>query len=57
MTFLMDEENGEYDALILFDTKEHAEAAKETMFPILMSKIGENVKGPPTLKLFEVYDE
>lgn len=53
----MDEENGEYDALILFDTKEHAEAAKETMFPILMSKIGENVKGPPTLKLFEVYDE
>ncbi len=56
VTFLMDEENGEYGALILFDTKEHADAAKEKMFPILMSKIGEIVKGPPSLKLFEVYE-
>ncbi len=56
VTFLMDEENGEYGAFLLWDTKEHAEAAKEKMFPILMSKVGEIVKGQPTLKLFEVYE-
>ena len=55
-TFLMDEENGEYGAFLLWDTKEHAEAAKEKMLPILMSRVGEIVKGPPALKLFEVYD-
>ncbi len=56
-TFLMDEENGEYGAFILFDTKEHADAAKEAMLPIVMSKIGDIMKGPPSLKLFEVYEE
>lgn len=55
-TFLMDEENGEYGAFLLWDTKEHAEAAKEKMLPILMSKIGDVAKGPPSLKLFEVYE-
>ncbi len=56
-TFLIDEENGEYGAFLLWDTKEHGEAAKEAMLPILMSKIGDIMKGPPSLKLFEVYEE
>lgn len=56
-TFLIDEENGEYGAFLLWDTKEHGEAAKEKMLPILMSKIGDIMKGPPSLKLYEVYEE
>ena len=56
VTFLVDEENGEYGAFLLWDTKEHAEAAKEKMIPILMSKIGETIKGTPSLTLFEVYE-
>ena len=53
--FIGDEESGEYGAFILWESKGDAEAAKEAMLPILQSKISGIAKGPPVLKLFEVY--
>ncbi len=56
ISFLMDALTGEYGAFILWESKEDAEAAKDALFPVLLSKIGGIVKSPPSLKLFEVYE-
>ncbi len=56
INFLGDDETGEYGAYILWETKEDGEAGKEALFPILQSKLTGIAKGPPTLKLFEVFE-
>ncbi len=56
INFLGENETGEYGAFILWETKEDGEAAKEALFPILQSKLTGIAKGPPTLKLFEVFE-
>ena len=56
ISFLVDAETGEYGAFILWDSQENADAAKEALVPVLLSKIGSMVKSPPSIKLFEVYE-
>ena len=56
ISFLLDAETGEYGAVVLWESKENAEAAKEALIPVLLSKIGDMVKSPPSIKLFEVYE-
>ena len=56
VTFLEDDEAGEYGVFILWDSKEHAEASKEALFPVLLEALSDKVKSPPALKLFEVYE-
>ena len=56
ISFLSDAETGEYGAFVLWESKEDAEAAKEALVPLLLSKIGGMVKSPPSIKLFEVYE-
>jgi heme-degrading monooxygenase HmoA len=53
--FIGDDATGEYGAFILWETKEDAESAKEVLLPIVQSKISGIAKGPPVVKLFEVY--
>jgi heme-degrading monooxygenase HmoA len=54
--FLADVEGEEYGALLLWETREDAEAGKEALFPILQGKLSGIAKGPPSLKLYEVYE-
>ncbi len=56
VNFLGDDEAGEYGAFVLWETKEDAEAGKEALFPVLQNALSGIAKGPPTLKLFEVYE-
>ncbi len=54
VSFLGDDEVGEYGAFVLWETREDAEAGKEALLPILQNALSGIAKGPPTLKLFEV---
>ncbi len=56
VTFLGDDEAGEYGAFVLWETKEDAEAGKEALFPILQNALSGIAKSPPSLKLFEVIE-
>ncbi len=56
VNFLGDDEAGEYGAFVLWETKEDAEAGKEALLPVLQNILSGIAKGPPTLKLFEVYE-
>ncbi len=56
ISFLVDAEAGEYGAFVVWDSQENADVAKEALVPVLLSKIGDMVKSPPSIKLFEVYE-
>lgn len=56
VTFFLDEAAGEYGALTLYETKSDAEAAAAALYPQLQEVLGGIIKGPPTLRQFEVYE-
>jgi len=55
-TFIGDDTVGEYGALTLWESKEDAEAAGTALGPKLEQALSGIVKGPPTRRLFEVYE-
>lgn len=54
-TFFVNYETGECGTLSLWESKEDCEAAAAIMRPKLMEAAGSILKGPPTAKMFEVY--
>lgn len=55
-TFFADVAAGDYNTLVLWESKEDAEAAHSTIAPKLQQALGDILKAPPTRKLFEVYE-
>ncbi len=55
-TFIADYDNGVYGALVLWDSKEAAEATIAEVEPQLQAAIGDIVTGPPLLGLYEVFE-
>ncbi len=55
VTFLADDDNGQYAALSLWDTREDAEAAGEALRAGLQQALHGIAAGPPTISLYEVY--
>jgi len=56
ITFIGDEEVGEYSALSIWDSIEDMKAAGETMGPATEKALRGIVKGAPTRRVFEVYE-
>jgi len=56
VTFIGDDSVGEYASLSLWESKEDAEAAAAATGPRLEEALSGIVKGPPTRRLFEVYE-
>jgi len=56
VTYIGDEAVGEYGSLSLWDSKEEVEAAGEVLGPQIEQALSGIVKGPPTRRLFEVYE-
>ena len=54
--FLADDALGEYEGLRLWESKEDAEAAAETVNPIVQEGLADIALGAPTRRLFEVYE-
>jgi heme-degrading monooxygenase HmoA len=55
-TLLADDTIGEYGSLTLWESKEDIEAFRKATSSRLQEAIGGFVKGPPTIRLFEVYE-
>ncbi len=53
---LIDEDRGEYGSLSVWNTREDAESAAETLRPWLMDKLGDKLKGPPDIRTVEIYE-
>ena len=56
VTFLADVEAGEYMALMIWESKEDAEAAHALTAPKMQEAAGSILKAPPTRKVLEVYE-
>ena len=56
VTFFLDDTVGEYGAFVLWESKEDAEATIAALEPQLHQALTGIVQGPPTLRLFEVYE-
>ena len=56
VTYIGDETVGEYGSLSLWESKEEVEAAGEVFGPQIEQALSGIVKGPPTRRLFEVYE-
>lgn len=54
--FLADDEVGEYGAVVLWESKETAEAAVAQLEPQLEGALSGIAQGPPTLQLYEVIE-
>ena len=54
--YLADDEKGQYGGLILWETKEGAEAAFAKLYPPMQEAIKDIVTGPPMTTLFEVVE-
>ena len=55
-TFLADDAEGTYGGLLVFDSKEAAQATFETLFPRLQKALDGIVQVPPKRTLFEVLE-
>ncbi len=55
VTFIGDFETGEIGGLSVWETKEDADAAGEAL-AWLQELVGDKLKGPPDIKVFEVYE-
>jgi len=55
-TFFNDYETGECGALSLWESKEDAETATASLWPKLQKVAGGMLKGPPTVRIFELYE-
>lgn len=56
LTMFSDYETGEYGGLSVWETKEDAEAAKAALAAKMQRALGDMVKGPPTMRVLEVYE-
>jgi len=56
VTFLADDNGGEYGALTVYETREDAQAAYEALFSGLEQALSGIAKAPPHEKLFEVVE-
>ena len=56
ITFLGDDEIGEYASVTIYESKEDAEAAVALTGPRLEEALKGIVKGPPVRRLFEVFE-
>ena len=54
--FISDDENGDYGIVVLWDSKEDANAATAIISPRLQPALAEVVKAPPSIRLYEVYE-
>ena len=54
-TFVGDESSGEYAALTLWETREHAEAARANTQAGVDEKVAPMAKGPVVRKIYEVW--
>lgn len=54
--YLADETAGEYSSITIYESKEDAEASITASRPKLEQAIKGIVKGPPTVKTYEVYE-
>ena len=55
-TFLADDITGEYGSITLWESKEDIEAFSEAAAPRLQEVLSDIAKGPPSTRLFEVYE-
>lgn len=55
-TMFGDDDTGEYGGLTLWETKEDAEAALAATKGPMQEAVGDVLKGPPTRKVFEVWE-
>jgi len=55
-TFFADVEAGEYNTLVLWETKEDLEAANSAIAPKVQQALGNILKSPPTRRIFEMYE-
>ena len=55
-TFLADDTTGTYGVLVVFDSKEAAQATWETLSPRLKKALDGIAQGPPTRTLFEILE-
>ena len=54
-TFLGNNNTNQYGTVSLWETKEDAEAVDAALGPSLREKAGDILKGPPEVRIFEVY--
>ncbi len=55
-TFLVDDTTGEYGSVTLWESNEDIEAFRKAAGPQLHKTLSGIVKGPPSTRLFEVYE-
>ena len=55
-TFLGDDTDGVYGSVTLWESKEDVEAFRKIAKPQLEKALSGIVKGPPSIRLFEVYE-
>lgn len=55
-TFLADDTAGEYGSLTLWESREAIEAFRKVAGPHLEKALTGVAKGPPSIRLFEVYE-
>jgi heme-degrading monooxygenase HmoA len=55
-TFLADDTAGEYGSFTLWQSKEDIEAFRMAATPQLLTALSGIAKGPPSIRLFEVYE-
>ncbi|OPY78230.1 MAG: hypothetical protein A4E65_02384 [Syntrophorhabdus sp. PtaU1.Bin153] len=55
-TFFADHETGECGALTVWESREDAEAATASLWPKLQEIAHGMLKGPPTVRVFELYE-
>ena len=56
VTFFGDATDGEYGLVVLWESKENADAAAQVIGPRLQQGLAGNVQGPPDIRLFEVIE-
>jgi quinol monooxygenase YgiN len=54
VTVFGDDSDGQYGIFVLWESKDHAEAAAQVVAPKLSEHLAGNVQGPPEARLFEV---
>lgn len=55
MSFYADFDTGEYGAYYVWQTRADADAAANSITPLLQREAGALLKGPPTRRTFELY--
>jgi len=54
--YLGDDTNGEYGSLTIWETADDIKSASEVLRPKLEQALSGIAKGPPTVRIFEIYE-